>query len=287
MKQEYLDKLVKSALAIEARDAKEAGVMGFMGRALVQATLPHSKTVGNEFTRKNGAFTLTILSPSEIGLPYGNIPRLLMAWVTTEAVRTRDREILLGKSLSEFMHNLDLVPTGGRWGSITRLKEQMRRLFASTISLSYCDKTQQTGVNLQIAEQYQLWWTPKDPSQKTLWNSTLTLSQPFFQEIIDRPVPLDMAVLKAIKKSPLALDIYCWLTYRMSYLSKTANIPWIALQAQFGCNYAADEQGGRNFKKAFLRELKKINLFYPDAKILIEQEGLQLNPSSTPIKHKK
>ena len=36
-----LKKLVNEALAIEAQDAKEAGVLGYMARALVQATMPH------------------------------------------------------------------------------------------------------------------------------------------------------------------------------------------------------------------------------------------------------
>ncbi len=44
-----LDKLITDALAIEAQDAKEAGALGYMARALVQATLPHSKPQSNEF----------------------------------------------------------------------------------------------------------------------------------------------------------------------------------------------------------------------------------------------
>ena len=33
-------------------------------------------------------------------LPYGNLPRLLIAWLCTEAVRTQSRELVLGRSLS-------------------------------------------------------------------------------------------------------------------------------------------------------------------------------------------
>ena len=35
-------------------------------------------------------------------LPFGNYPRLLLAWTSTEAVRTQSRELLLGRSLAEF-----------------------------------------------------------------------------------------------------------------------------------------------------------------------------------------
>ena len=126
-----IEKLIADTLAIEAEDAQEAGTLGFMARALVQATLPHKRVTGPEFTRRNGAYTLTLLAPSHIGLPYGTVPRLLLAWLTTEAVRTQNRELFLGDSLSHFMHELDMVPTGGRWGSITRLKDQTCLLYTS------------------------------------------------------------------------------------------------------------------------------------------------------------
>ena len=72
MNSENLNNLITEALAIEARDAKEAGALGFMARALVQATLPHSKVEGNEFNRINGLFSLTLMK-FKIGIPYGLI----------------------------------------------------------------------------------------------------------------------------------------------------------------------------------------------------------------------
>jgi hypothetical protein len=35
------------------------------------------------------------------------------------------------------MVELDLVPTGGRWGPITRLRAQTRRLFSCAVSANY------------------------------------------------------------------------------------------------------------------------------------------------------
>ena len=87
MNQKGIDKLITEALALEVQEAKEAGALGFMARSLTQATMPHKKTEEYAFERTNGVFTLNIVSPPKIGLPYGTVPRLLMAWVTTEAVR--------------------------------------------------------------------------------------------------------------------------------------------------------------------------------------------------------
>jgi hypothetical protein len=275
-----LDRLISEALAIEAEEAKEAGALGFMARVLVQATMPHKKTESLVFHRQNGDFNLSITSPHpKIGLPYGSVPRLLLAWITTEAVRTGEQELVLGDSMSDFMRQLDLVPTGGRWGSIIRLKDQTKRLFSCSVHCFVDNKEQFTGRNLQVAKDYSLWWEPKGPSQKTLWQSSVLLDQAFFEEITDRPVPVDMRALQAIKQSPLALDIYTWLTYRMSYLKHKTEIPWKGLQMQFGADYALDAQGVRNFKRNFLNHLKKVTAVYPEANVSDGDYGLLLKPS--------
>ncbi len=98
-----LDKLITKALEVEAEAAKEAGALGYMARALVQATMPHSKINGSEFKRTNGLFKLTILADSEIGLPYGSLPRLLLAWISTEAVRTKSRHLVLPNAIQNIL----------------------------------------------------------------------------------------------------------------------------------------------------------------------------------------
>lgn len=270
-----IDQLITEALAIEAEAAQEAGALGFMARAMVQATMPHRKTAGNEFTRRNGAFTLNMLAPSSVGLPYGTIPRLLMAWITTEAVRTKQRELILGDSLSHFMRELDLVPTGGRWGTVTRLKNQTLRLFASTVSCSYADDERVAEVGFRIADKTVLWWDTKRPEQAALWQSIVVLTQSFFDEVLHHPIPVDMRAIKALKRSPMALDIYCWLTYRMSYLKRRTQIPWPALAAQFGSDY----HRVRDFKSAFLEQMRKVSAVYGEAKFEDGDNGLILKPS--------
>ena len=119
MRQKNLDKLITEALAIEAEVAKEAGALGCMARALVQATMPHKNPGKVEaWGRRNGKFSLVMQpgytvdknnTPKSIGLPYGTKPRLVMAFIASEAVKTRSKEIVLGRSLSEFMRQLDLT----------------------------------------------------------------------------------------------------------------------------------------------------------------------------------
>lgn len=270
-----IDALISEALEIEAREAREAGALGYMARALTLATMPHRRTLENEFERRNGSFTLTMLAPSRVGLPYGSVPRLLVAWLTTEAVRTRDRRIELGDTLSQFMTQLDLVPTGGRWGTITRLREQMQRLFAASVSCTYEDGYRWSMDSVRVAERADLWWSPKTPEQVALWRSVVVLGERFYEEAIQSPVPIDMRALKALRRSPMALDIYCWLTHRMSYLRRPTVIPWGALQTQFGSDYRLTRQ----FKAKFLHQLAAVVAVYPEARVSEAESGLQLKPS--------
>lgn len=280
-----IEKLVNEALEIEAEEAKDSDSLGFMARAMVQATLPHKKAEGNEFTRTNGNYSLTILAPSSTGLPYGSYPRLLLSWITTEAVRTKERELVLGESLSSFMAELGLAPTGGKWGSITQLKNQMKRLFSSHISCTF-DGDSFNALNMAMADRVSLWWSPKEPEQAALWKSTVLLNQTFFDEVTAHPVPIDLRALNALKKSPMALDIYMWLTYRMFYLKKATPMRWASLQAQFGADYADNKTGRQGFKRGFTNAVKKVQVIYPEAKISSTDEGILLLPSKPHVRKK-
>ena len=91
-----------------------------------------------------------------------------------------------------------------------------------------------------------------------------------------------MRAIKALKRSPLALDIYCWLTYRVSYAKRPSLIPWAALAMQFGSDYARV----RAFKEAFLAELRKVATVYAGAQFEITDAGLVVKPSLPHIARK-
>ena len=73
--------------------------LGFMARLLTLCSLPRTNP-GNrhQYKRVNGPYTLIMTATGDHKLPYGTLPRLLMAWVSTEAVRTQSPVISLGDS---------------------------------------------------------------------------------------------------------------------------------------------------------------------------------------------
>ena len=176
--------------------------LGFMARLLALCSLPRTNP-GNrlQYKRVNGPFKLIMSVTGDHKLPHGSNPRLILAWVCTEAVRTGSREIMLGRSLSDFMRKLGISSTDGRGQA--RLRNQIKRLFNCSVQLNYTAAGRETSATALVAELTDFWWNPKHPGQTGLWESKVRLSEVFFNEIVRRPVPLDMNTLKALKRSPL------------------------------------------------------------------------------------
>ncbi len=178
--------------------------------------------------------------------------------------------------MAAFMAELGMSRQGS---NITSLKNQTRRLFNATVSATYKDGQGVADIGYRLADRTVLWWHSKDPEQAGLWRSSVTLSETFFNEVIDRPVPIDMRAIKALKQSPMALDIYMTLTYRMSYLKKPTVILWPSLAFQLGSDYSRV----RDFKASFLAELRKVMLVYSGVQVEVLDEGLKIKPSLTHI----
>ena len=196
--------ILSVAEAMYNESAVDADALGFMAKMLVQATLPHRAQPGKQYTRTDGDVTLSITDLGGAGLPYGSYPRLILVWMTTEALRTGERKLELGRSLSSFMGQLGLQCTGGHWGTIPRFRGQMERLFGAAISTRWKqDQNGQIntgGSNLLLAEEFDLWWTPQKLPQAPLAQSSVTLSQKFFEQLIEAPVPLDLRAIKVSKE---------------------------------------------------------------------------------------
>ena len=280
--------------SIELEQARSAGATGYIAHFLTQATLPHTDPKSNYFERGTGKLTLSITANPKHGVPYGGLPRLLLAWMCTEAVRTDSPELSMERSQRKFLEKLDLH-NDGRY--IARVRDQSLRLVHSLITVSGTDGDTLGIENILIARSAFNFWNTRNSDQLGLWDSTLTLSTDFFKSLTHAPVPIKMEALRALKKSPLAMDIYTWLVYRMFTLNvstsrggkRVANVPWGGLMMQLGSGYADTSQGLRDFKKAFRKRLKEALLFYPEAARHIEEHNnhLILTPAKLHIHAKK
>lgn len=276
-----LQKLEDRAVEIMGTTAQEARSLGFSTRVLVQASLPHKepKDDPRAWVRTNGNYSL-IIQPGigrdgeSIGFPYGNIPRLVLAYLTTSVVRTKKRDIDLGTSLSGFMKEIGLYSNGR---DIRRMKEQLQRLFSASITFRYDDEKARlvAGAHRPIAREFQFWWDDRHPEQQTLFPNFVRLDEEFHREILEHPVPVDLRAIHALKQSSLALDIYTWLNHRMSYLDKRARIPWKSIEQHIGSDY----NDPREFRRWAKQALIKINAIWPELQFELDRGGLILKPS--------
>lgn len=296
--------------AAEIRQNPDATEAAFMARQLVQCTLPHTNPGKIEaWTRRSGDLTLILQAGWDeekncsMGYPYGSIPRLLLFWIVTEAIRTKARRLILGRSLAQFMREVGLDPNTGRGkrGDAKRLRDQMDRLFSCRISFKL--RIQNTGgegkrwLNMEVAPEGEyfpkrpdkvasegeyFWWDPKRPDQLTLMENWVELGEKFYQAIIAAPVPVDMRALRALKRSPLALDLYAWSTYRTYIVSRKGQaqfIAWELLMQQLGTDYTE----AKDFKKYASAALRKVQAVYPALTITRVKGGLKIHPSRPAI----
>ena len=277
-------RLIRAAAELWDQEEQE---IGFLARLFTQTSLPY-KDPGdrNQWQRRNGDLVLTV-SPGPSGYPYGAVPRLLLNWLSTEALRKNTRELTLGRNLTDFMRQLGLEPTGGRNGTITRLMKQSERLFLASLTVRWESEGRVSGGQMNVASAFELWHTGRDdPTAQPLFPSQVKLSGDFFDEVVNHPVPIDLGALRALRGSPLRLDIYCWITYRMSYLRRASTVSWETLRAQFGSDLADTKQGRAQFKKDFTRHLREVLVVYREANVDVTDSGVVLRPSPTHVPFK-
>lgn len=278
---------------LRAIDPEPTVELGFTSPLWTQFALPY-RDPGDiaAWRRSNGTSTLTI-RPATLhrpdgtivdGYPFGVVPRLLLVWIATEVTRHGQREVYLGSSIARFMTTLGIARTGP---SIRRLGDQVMRLIGCSITVTSAEETPigafQNFAGLMIGAEARLWWSKRDRAdQDGLFESSIVLSEEYYRQILASAIPVDMAHLAALRASGgggLPIDIYCWLSHRMSYLRAPSRLTWDQLAVQFGSQYTRP----RAFKAEYLKALSKVLAVWPDFKVQQWDRGLILSRSKTPV----
>lgn len=283
-------KLITAGVGIDM-DAPAPDDLTYMHSILCQVGLPRSAVFGDEFTRVCGNAALSL----DVGkiwngkalvrqpLPYGPWPRLIMAYLNTQALRTQSPDIDVCDSASAFMKRLGKEPGGGRRGSYTSFRKQMLSLSACHLTLGYTIREKATTYYGKPVREFQAWLS-NDGNQRTLWPARIILSQDYFGTLSEHAVPLDLRALEALSGSALAMDIYAMLAQRLRRIEgRPVVLHWKSLQAQFGQEYGDI----KNFKRKFRDALKKVLVVYPKAKVKVVRGGILLMASPPPILPKR
>ncbi len=269
--------LIAIASDIMSRSALEANTVGYMPRFMANTALPTKNPTTNEYNRRNGRYQLTLVSPSHIGLPYGSYPRQIIIYLTTQAKLTQSRKIHIGSSQADLLRLMGIKSTGGKTGTTQAFRKQTKRLFACTFLWEFSKDGHWSLETIRVTNKASLTW---QPLQSSHWQANLLLEEGFYQDISQQAIPIDLRVVRACTHYPLAMDIYCWLTFRFFSLKKPQLIPWESLAQQFGNTYQRKSHFIENIEKA----LNRISLFYPEANYRLIKSGLMLYRSPPHVK---
>ena len=243
--------------------------LGFIARLMALCSLPRTNPGDQlQYKRVNGPYKLIMFSSGETRLPYGNLPRLLLAWVSTEAVKTQSPVLVLGNSLAEFMRKLGIKDdSGSPRGDRTRLRNQMDRLFSATFQFIYEDRGPDDSTQVKdtftspVARKTHLVWNPKRPNAPVLWESKIELGWDFFNEIIRHPGAARHEHAEGAQAFAAgARSLPVGGLYRTFILKRPLWLSWRQLYRQFGADPAKadDNIAVQHFRTDSLRELKKI-----------------------------
>ena len=170
------------------------------------------------------------------------------------------------------------VPVSGQNGRA--MTAQIENIASAQFLLGEWEDNRATTKAARVSNQISF-WLERDENQATFWNPEMILSPEYYQSILERPVPLDMAHLNALRRSPRRMDLYGWFSYRLPQINghQPLRLKLDTLQAIF----APDINTPRAFKHRLKADLKAIAAVYSHFKIDLQGDILLLWRSLSPV----
>ncbi|GBR48682.1 plasmid replication initiator [Neokomagataea tanensis NBRC 106556] len=280
---DYDRKVVETAVSYMSN---EDNTVSFLYSGFAHVVLPH-KRIANDAAWQVSTDRATMVvepgrrpsltgTPEYVGVPYGSKARLILLYLQSEAVKTQSRQVDLGGSFRSWIKLMG-IPQGGK--SIADVREQAERIARCRLTFEFQNIGNSSGIINQNIIDSARFFTDADGHGKTRLIDSVQLSELFFEQLMKHPIPMEESAIRSLNGLSQALDIYCWLAYRLHCLKTPTPITWAALKAQFGPGV----ERMAHFRSQFLSSLQMALAVYPDAKVDSNPQGLILSPSRPPV----
>ena len=215
-----------------------------------------------------------------LGVPYGSYPRVALIYILSEAVRRKSRDVYLGRNFTEWTRRLGYKTLSyGPRGTATRLKEQVDRLLACEWQIRWDDEQGEDSSfafrEVKLSNEYAGSMKAGDFSRE------IRLSEVFYNHLVEHAVPLNELAIRELKEKSIALDLYCYLAYRLPRVTRAGGqtISWEQLYRHMGSD--CDEL--KSFKQNIRKALNLVTAVYPNANVDMSGSNLvKLFPSPAP-----
>jgi hypothetical protein len=205
------------------------------------------------------------------GIPHGSYARMALIALQSEALEQSSRDIELGSTAYDALRRLKL-PDGGKVADLALM--QLEKLARCHISFRIGTELKGLEINERIVEAFIY-----DTDSRKPFIRRVRLSPAYYEGLRRHPVLIDREAIQRIRNSPVALDIYLWLSYRLPAIEKDTPISWSALHKQFGHGIGVP----RFFKRPFAENLELARGVYPAANFVLTPTGIILRPSPPPL----
>lgn len=184
--------LVDIAAEVMADEHQRIGI-SYTGFCLT--SLPHKKLPDNQTWEKKGHQVTLWVEPGRMktrgkavtyGVPYGARARMILLYLQTHAVRTKSREVALGRSMRDWMERMGLS-VGGE--TARSLREQAARISACTLKFFWEDDQHEGWTRGGIVTSGLRFKIPDADDQASLWEDRVVLDETFYAALRDHPVP--------------------------------------------------------------------------------------------------
>lgn len=285
LRQDAVRALNHHSAAEASPDAERFGVV--LAQSAHFSLFPLTRPKGTSWHRENPWGWISIQSglvstgksgpPVEAALPGGGLPRLLLAHITTEARRIRDRggdpsRVDLTGSLRSMTTSLGLKPGSQNRAVLDQLRATMSaRITFTTEQADVRDgkkgKWQHTVWLPSVARELSLWVPEQQPLDS--FEPYITLTPEWLDLVLDdsKVLPARLDVLAQLAGKPMAFDVLTWLsnvTYALDQGRQASRIfYWPDLYQEFTHDY----DRLTNFRAKWRAALVEALRYYPDAQV--------------------
>jgi Plasmid encoded RepA protein len=280
-------KQVESICLIREQRATGRQELAFNARPFVLCGLPLRRPPSSQVIhrRPNGKFFLHVVAHPDFGLPFGQ-DRLVPIWIATLAVKQKTRTVQFASAtdILSFFH----FPRDGRY--YARMVEGFKRIFAATIFFGSDGDSSGRPLfdwaRFHFFDNVHLWFNRADhnsPGDSYQRANIVTLSESFYTEISQHPIPVEREAVALLANSSGALDFYVWLAWKSRTVRRhIARVPLFGdrgLINQLGCGEYSSDRFFRRKLRAWLRRMTIIWAQCP-ARLSEDAYCLLISPSA-------
>jgi hypothetical protein len=226
------------------------------------------------YERRNGRFLLQIIGHPDFGVPFGQ-DRLVPIFLATLAVRQKSQTIRL-RSAAEMLDSFGMQKGGKEY---RRLVAAFERIFGATVFFG-TDRLQGTArlverSRFHFLREARLWYSRGAQPLPELEN-VIVLSDEFYREVMEHPVPNDLEAVKVLAGAPAVLDLFMWLSYRCFRCHESESIPIFGpcgLANQLG---SVEYSRPRRFRAMLEQWLATIRGVWPECPSHLSADGMRL-----------